>query len=113
MISERCCAICGISQVKLFHKQSFILPENHPLSDGYSVVSCNSCGFVFADTIASQKDYDNFYASYSKCPDAKTSTGGGSNPLDEKRVMETAATLGQTIPDLSSRVMDIGSATGR
>ena len=112
MISKRCCPICGISQVKLFHKQSFILPENHPLTDGYSVVSCNSCGFVFADTIASQKDYDKFYASYSKYSDAKTSTGGGSNPLDEKRLRETAATLSQIIPDLSSRIMDIGCATG-
>ena len=66
-----------MSQVKLLHEQSFIVPENHPLTDGYVVVSCNSCGFVFADTIVTQKDYDKFYASYSKYSDAKTSTGGG------------------------------------
>jgi len=112
MNSQRCCPVCSKSQVKLLHEQSFILPENHPLSDGYNVVSCNSCGFVFADTIVTQKDYDKFYASYSKYSDAKTSTGGGGSPLDEKRLRKTAAFLREILPDLSSRIMDIGCATG-
>ena len=112
MKSERKCPICDSDDVELLHRQNFVLPEKHPLSEGYRVVCCNECGFVFADTTATQSDYDKFYADHSKYNDIKTSTGGGGNPLDERRLMDTAATLAQILPNFNSSILDIGCATG-
>lgn len=76
-ISERKCPICGTSEGEVLHKQHFVLPEGHPLSDGYDVVSCVKCGFVYADTTATQDDFECFYTKFSKYEDHLTATGGG------------------------------------
>ena len=34
--------------------------------DGYDVVVCDKCGFVFADGIPLQADFDGYYAAMSK-----------------------------------------------
>ena len=76
MKSKRLCPICETSDVQFLHSQRFELPEGHPLSAGYDIVTCSSCGFVFADTTVAQADYDKFYAEHSKYEDIKTGTGG-------------------------------------
>ncbi len=86
--------------------------ENHPLTDGYDVVHCSRCGFVFADTAASQADYDKFYATFSKYEDEKTSTGAGESPWDKARLEETARLIAKYCPDRGSRILDIGCAGG-
>ena len=59
-------SIRGSTHCDVLHKQNFVLPEGHPLANGYLVVACDNCGFVYADTQVSQHDYDVFYARFSK-----------------------------------------------
>ena len=92
--------------------QRFVLEENHPLTDGYDVVHCAACGFVYADVRASQADYDAFYAGLSKYDDAATSTGSGESAQDRERLGETAAMVHSMLPSTEARVLDIGCAGG-
>lgn len=40
------------------------IPQLYQLPREYDVVSCNDCGFCYADTNACQEDYDVYYANY-------------------------------------------------
>src|SRR5262249_11348619 len=78
----------------------------------YDVVCCDACGFVYADTVADQSQFDEYYARLSKYEDGKVSTGGGDNPSDRARLAGLAETLATVFPDRSTRFIDIGCATG-
>ena len=108
----RNCPVCDSTEGKVLHTQKFILADNHPLRDGYDVVCCARCGFCFADTAATQRDYDEFYANFSKYADNKTSTGGGGNPTDLQRLREMAAEIARVKGDRSARILDMGCANG-
>jgi len=108
----RSCPICEEENVEIIHKQNFVLPDGHPLSNGYDVVCCDRCGFVYADTTVSQKDYDIFYANLSKYEDKKTATGGGDSPWDAQRLKKTAECIAEFLPDKNLRIVDIGCANG-
>ena len=110
--SLRGCPVCDAVQCEVLHAQKFILPEGHPLANGYQVVACDKCGFVYADTQVSQKDYDMFYARFSKYESSSTSTGGGGSPEDAQRLKEMARCIAGVIPDRQARLVDIGCANG-
>lgn len=112
MIARRPCPICKTEVVKLLHSQRFELPEGHPLSEGYGVVACSSCGFVYADTSVTQADYDRFYAEHSKYEDVKTGTGGVDNPFDWKRQQETVQQIADVLQNLNAEILDVGCANG-
>ena len=111
-VSVRGCPVCSATACEVLHSQQFVLPEGHPVAAGYDVVCCEQCGFVYADTMVSQRDYDAFYARLSKYEDNQTSTGGGNSPEDAERLRETAACLAEALPDRSVRLLDIGCANG-
>jgi SAM-dependent methyltransferase len=104
--------VCAADGTTLLRHQRFELPEGHPLSNGYEVVQCKSCDFVFADTTVSQADYDRFYALFSKYEDNKTSTGGTENPFDRARLEITARQLTEELRAPASRILDVGCANG-
>jgi len=112
MIAKRPCPICETKEVDLLHSQRFELPEGHPLSAGYDVVVCSSCGFVYADTTVTQTDYDRFYAEHSKYEDTKTGTGGVENPFDWKRQQETARQIVGFLQYPKASILDVGCANG-
>ena len=89
-----------------------MLLENHPLSTGYDIVCCLSCGFVYADTNVSQGQLDRFYAILSKYQDAATGTGSGESPEDASRLLETARRIAGSLPSPDARILDIGCANG-
>jgi len=108
----RPCPVCGNFQVEQLHTQRFVLEDDHPLSNGYQVVHCVACGFVYADTVATQTDYDVFYAQFSKYDDPGFSTGSGESEDDRARLEATAAILSQYFPCIDARLIDIGCAGG-
>jgi SAM-dependent methyltransferase len=110
--SIRACPICENPEAELLHTQEFVLPEGHPLSNGYNVLCCCECGFIYADTSVTQKEYDLFYAKCSKYEDNKTVTGGGETPWDRKRFDETASFISSFLPDNKASILDIGCANG-
>lgn len=74
----RPCPICSNGVGEVLHNQRFRLPEKqHFLPEAYDIVVCLKCGFVYADTSASQGDYDRYYQDFSKYEDKDTAVGGG------------------------------------
>ncbi len=110
--SVRGCPICEATRCDVLHTQRFVLPEGHPLADGYDVVCCRGCGFVYADTAVTQRDYDTFYRKYSKYEDQKTSTGGGDSSWDAKRLHDVAVAVADFIGSRDARILDVGCANG-
>jgi SAM-dependent methyltransferase len=110
--AQRACPICGCNQVEGLHTQRFELPVGHPLENGYEVVACSGCGFVFADTNVSQAAYDNFYTRFSKYEDVTTGTGGGETPWDKLRLEQTARAIAEFLKNPLTRILDIGCANG-
>ncbi len=108
----RNCPICGNDKVESLLTQRFELSIGHPLSTGYELVYCVSCGFIYADTTVSQADYDGYYAKISKYEDKKTSSGGGYNTFDNKRLEVTANQIAAYLQDYSLRILDVGCANG-
>lgn len=110
--SLRGCPICGGADADVLRTQRFILPESHPLSAGYEVVCCVQCGFVYADTVVTQADYERYYARFSKYEDPTTSTGGGETPWDAVRLAEEARQIAEWMPNAQACVLDMGCANG-
>jgi len=108
----RPCPICQGTRVDPLHHQSFVLTENHPLADGYDVVCCETCGFVYADTAVTQRAYDQFYADSSKYADVQTGTGGGDLPWDDRRLEDTAREIARLVPGKDALIVDVGCANG-
>lgn len=78
-IQYRKCPVCGNENVKPLEKITLCIPAECKLPESYQVCSCESCGFCYADTSASQEDYDDYYAafnSYSGTPVADSTWNG-------------------------------------
>ena len=108
----RGCSICGCRKTDVLHTQRFVLPTGTPLPSSYDVVCCPACGFVYADTEATQRTYEYFYTALSKYEDAETGTGGGLAPWDAERLAETAKTVVSLLPSKKRRVLDLGCSNG-
>ena len=111
-IAVRACPICGNTRVEVLHTQRFELPQGHPLSEGYDVVCCRVCGFVYADTKVTQAAYDSYYSELSKYEDPKTSVGTGENFFDQKRLEDTARQIVEFLRNPQARILDVGCANG-
>jgi SAM-dependent methyltransferase len=112
MNPRRSCPVCESVHAKVLHRQSFMLPEGHPLGEGYDVVCCDRCGFVYADTTVGQEEYDRFYRQWSKYADPLTSTGAGESEWDRKRLQDSARFLAEAMPGPETRILDLGCAGG-
>jgi SAM-dependent methyltransferase len=79
------------------------------LMDGYDVVVCRRCGFVFADQIPPKEIFDRYYADASKYEFSHHE--GQQHPWEIERLDTLAEWIGKNIPP-ASRVVDAGCATG-
>ncbi len=111
-VAKRRCPVCCTAEVEPLHRQEFVLLDQHPLSDGYDVVVCASCGFVYADTDAAQTHYDAFYTGLSKYEDTQTSTGSGHDPYDARRLQGTAVEISKMLPSSVARILEVGCGNG-
>lgn len=107
----RVCPICANKSGELLHNQSFQLYEGFCLPDAYDVVCCKKCGFVYADTPATQKDYNDFYGNFSKYENS-ISPGGRINPCDLDKYERMTRDLGKLLKDKNASILDIGCAKG-
>lgn len=112
MTALRPCPVCSAADVEPIYRQDFVIAADHPLAEGYTVVACNTCGFVYADVSASQKDYDIYYARMSKYEDDHTATGAGLTPWDNARLDATAELIASSLPSPNARILDVGCANG-
>jgi SAM-dependent methyltransferase len=108
----RNCPSCLGTPAEVLHHQEFDLIAGHPLASGYDVVACHTCGFVYADTSATQEDYDEFYEQMSKYSDPATGTGGGALAWDAERLQDTATSVVRFLDSSEARILDLGCAGG-
>lgn len=105
--TKRSCPVCQHFTVgQLLHTQTFTLPENHLLPSRYDIVACESCGFVYADTPATQDIYDRYYAEMSKY---NMHPPSAENPLYRDR----ADWITSFIHDRADSVIDVGCGNGQ
>jgi SAM-dependent methyltransferase len=62
---KRKCAVCGSLSKDKLHIQKHLLPGRRNMFT-YDVVACRKCGFLFADNIPSQKEYELYYKASNK-----------------------------------------------
>ena len=107
----RPCAVCNGVLHRLIYRQRFETPSGGHLLDGYSVVSCEKCGFCFADDVPDQAAFDCYYRDMSKYEHAER--GGRQTDHDLARFKGTAAALCDFVPNLDSRIVEVGCRYGR
>lgn len=116
---KRNCEVCGSGLVKLIHKQRFVLPSKYFFHGGYDVVSCQECGFTFADNIPSQEFFDEYYQEMSKKSFYLNSKIFKSN--DKKtyyskemgvRLNHSLKNILKTLTNKNARILDVGCYTG-
>jgi len=108
----RPCSICNYAKGRILHTQKFSLPEKSALPSSYDVVECEKCGHCFADTSATQKDYDLYYNQMSKYENKETASGGGLDDIDKARLNIAAGIIEANCPNKSASILDIGCANG-
>jgi len=64
--SKRECPVCGGMETRLMFTQEFAKIEGIIFLDGYDVVSCNKCNFVYASNIPEQAAFDEYYIKANK-----------------------------------------------
>ena len=106
----RKCPICLSEKGGILHEQNFTLSDDHILPNSYSIVCCEVCSFVYADTEADQSKYDLYYAEFSKYEDKEVSSGGN-HPWEIKRYERVVDDISIYI-EKESTILDIGCANG-
>jgi 2-polyprenyl-3-methyl-5-hydroxy-6-metoxy-1,4-benzoquinol methylase len=108
----RPCPVCEGKQGDVLHHQRFAVSDDYPLPDEYDVVICSSCGMVYADTPATQADYDRFYATCSIYEQPAGAQKGTTPPEDIARLEQSGALFASCIPSRQARILDVGCANG-
>lgn len=103
---NRICPVCGNSESHFIQQIHMIMPPEMPLPNQYDLVSCQRCGFCYADTAAKQSDYDVYYSTYNNY------SGQGENHTFHITFSKILDFLKEKT-DKNSRMMDIGFGKGQ
>jgi len=109
--ATRACPVCNLTDVVKLHQMNFDLAETSALPRQYQVVVCQNCGMTYADSAASQKNYDIYYEQFSKYEDVKTGSGGGYSNADKSRLASMAELISGHLKK-SDSIIDVGCANG-
>jgi len=109
--TRRGCPMCGEDDPRVVFRQQFATVEQATPVAGYDVAVCNRCGGAYADGIPEQPAFDRYYREMSKYEYAQR--GGAESEYDRRRLELIATIVAPHIPSASSRVLDVGCASGR
>ncbi len=109
-LASRDCPVCHGKARDLLYRQRFAGFDSDGLLDGYDVVVCAHCGFVYADSIPAQAAFDRYYAAMSKYEYADRE--GLETSLDLARFAAMAEVCVPHLVADRARVLDVGCATG-
>lgn len=104
--------MCGGRSGEVLHTQHFAVMDDYPLPSVYDVVLCSDCGMVFADTPATQSEYDRFYATCSIYQDGSVASGGGTETWDARRLAKSVEIMSRVLPSTDARILDVGCGNG-
>lgn len=108
----RDCPVCAGTEARIVFRQRFALIDGHPLTDGYDVVTCSSCGMGYASPLPAQEQFDAYYQRLSKYVAPAAGTGNGILPWDDQRLSELAILLSHRVAAAGTHVVDIGCTGG-
>ncbi|MDD5584507.1 MAG: class I SAM-dependent methyltransferase [Candidatus Omnitrophica bacterium] len=106
---NRVCPICSCIEKRKLYTQDF---HNNVISliKNYDVVVCKNCGFVYADNIPSQADFNDYYRVMSKY-EFNHNNGIVSSDYIE-HFTKIVNFLIPHVPDTHARILDVGCSTG-
>ena len=105
--TRRGCDVCGSASFSAIFEQRFATFDDGSTFEGYTVVSCMRCGFVYADGIPAQVDFDRYYRDMSKYEER-----GGLSVAELPYYRNVVASIAEKLPDRAARLLDVGSASG-
>jgi SAM-dependent methyltransferase len=105
----RRCPICEAPGRKTLFTQRFESLGRISLIDGYEVVACKQCGFVFAGRIPASDAFERYYAQASKYE--YSHRNGEQHAAERTRLELLAGRIAKLAPP-SSRLLDVGCSTG-
>jgi 2-polyprenyl-3-methyl-5-hydroxy-6-metoxy-1,4-benzoquinol methylase len=108
--AKRPCLVCGCSDSRLLMPFRFASISDVALLDHYDLVACSGCGAAFADDIPEQAAFDRYYRELSKYENQ--ARGGVASAADTERFREVANLIAPFIQGPTSRILEIGCATG-
>ncbi len=108
--SSRNCAVCGNDKFSFLYSQKFSSYSDSGLLKGYDIVTCQSCGFCFADNIPDQNVFDVYYREMSKY-EAETRDFKPTK-YDLAKFEIVATTIESNLQDKKTRILEIGCANG-
>lgn len=109
-LQRRRCAVCGGSRREFLFRQQFSAISGGSLLDGYDVVTCERCGFCFADPLPPEGAFSAYYRELSKYEHGYR--GGEPSEYELRRFAETVAFVSELVPDRAARILDVGCANG-
>lgn len=109
--TTRPCPLCDSHSAEHLLHLPFTLQQDSPLPDAYDIVACHDCGFVYADTPATQAAYDRYYRECSKYEDPRVASGGSWSEYDRQRIDAQAARIASRLFP-GARILDLGCAGG-
>lgn len=110
MISPRRCEICGSDDKHPLFTQTFAGELEGALLYSYTVVACRQCGFLFADQLPPQEEFDTYYESMSKYE--YEHAGGVQADFDDGRFPDAARFIARFTGGADASVVDIGCSNG-
>jgi SAM-dependent methyltransferase len=108
---SRACPICQAAEASTLFRQRFEPVDGVSVIDGYDVVTCDRCGFAYADHIPDQRRFDQYYRDVSKYE--YDQRGGEESDYDRDRMEVIADIVAPLISSEHARVIDVGCASGR
>jgi SAM-dependent methyltransferase len=106
---KRNCPICFSPDKHLLYRQVFG-NKSISLMDQYEVMVCQKCGFVYADDIPTQAEFNKYYETMSKY-EFNYSEGMVANDYNV-HFQKIVDFIVPRLPDKNARILDIGCSTG-
>jgi SAM-dependent methyltransferase len=107
---RRGCDVCGFAATEDLYDQRFVRFDDASGLDGYTVVACKRCGFMYADDLPGQDVFDRYYRDLSKYESHDTE--GDIVPWKAVIHRSIVADISERLPDRNLRILDVGSSSG-
>ena len=107
---DRKCPICSNNEKRLLFTQNFSSISNSTLMNNYDVVSCDNCGFCFANQIPSQEVFDLYYREMSKYEINEQKFQ--ENIYEFEKFNQMVSWIIPFLEKYQARILEIGCATG-
>src|SRR5215216_6007568 len=95
-VTARSCPICVASAPNPLFRQRFAPIDGATIISGYDVVTCENCGFAYADRLPEQSAFDDYYRAASKYEYHQRDSQ--ESPYDRSRMSEIADMIIPLIP---------------